>query len=155
MCSPVSVRTRRCILRDRLRDGQCLAAEGSNRGPCRTEVRGADDASGGSSVGDRVSEDHSAKGAGRRVVPWSGPLGASHAWVHPKKCAVDTCLTRVMRVLARLWIRCGRGGIGRRARFRVLWGKTRGGSIPLARTVDARTRRRKAARFIWTSTSRP
>jgi len=30
-------------------------------------------------------------------------------------------------------IRRGRGGIGRRARFRFLWGKTRGGSIPLAR----------------------
>lgn len=29
--------------------------------------------------------------------------------------------------------RRGRGGIGRRARFRFLWGKTRGGSIPLAR----------------------
>ncbi len=29
--------------------------------------------------------------------------------------------------------RRGRGGIDRRARFRFLWGKTRGGSIPLAR----------------------
>ncbi len=29
---------------------------------------------------------------------------------------------------------CGRGGIGRRARFRFLWGQPRGGSSPLDRT---------------------
>ena len=29
--------------------------------------------------------------------------------------------------------RCGRGEIGRRARFRFWWGNTRGGSSPLAR----------------------
>ena len=30
---------------------------------------------------------------------------------------------------------CGRGGIGRRARFRSWWGNTRGGSSPLARNT--------------------
>jgi hypothetical protein len=31
----------------------------------------------------------------------------------------------------------GRGGIGRRAALRSLWGKTRGGSIPLDRTTKS------------------
>ena len=31
-------------------------------------------------------------------------------------------------------IRCGSGGTGRRARLRILWGNTRGGSSPLSRT---------------------
>ena len=31
-------------------------------------------------------------------------------------------------------ITCGRGGIGRRAALRSLWGNTRGGSSPLDRT---------------------
>ena len=30
---------------------------------------------------------------------------------------------------------CGRGGIGRRAALRSLWGNTRGGSSPLDRTI--------------------
>ena len=31
-------------------------------------------------------------------------------------------------------VRCGSGGTGRRARLRILWGNTRGGSSPLSRT---------------------
>ena len=31
--------------------------------------------------------------------------------------------------------RCGSGGTGRRARLRILWGNTRGGSTPLSRTT--------------------
>ena len=31
---------------------------------------------------------------------------------------------------------CGRGGIGRRARFRFLWGQLREGSSPFARIGD-------------------
>ena len=30
---------------------------------------------------------------------------------------------------------CGRGGIGRRVRFRSVWGQPHGGSSPLARTI--------------------
>jgi hypothetical protein len=42
-------------------------------------------------------------------------------------------------------ITCGRGGIGRRAALRSLWGNTRGGSSPLDRTIHPNVRSTEGA----------
>ena len=46
---------------------------------------------------------------------------------------------------------CGCGGIGRRARFRSVWPKGRGGSSPLIRTVEARSS--SGLRSFWSAFS--
>ena len=60
--------------------------------------------------------------------------------VAPLRMKIPSCARRISAVTCFLASHeaqrtCGRGGIGRRVRFRSVWGQPHGGSSPLARTI--------------------